>query len=197
MAWISLPMSPSGLKAFVFVTSKIPYYYIAAGLLVLTLLVNWLIEHSHIGYYLRAIKDEPDAARSLGVSLTRYKLVAIAASSFLPAMGGTFYAQKELFIDPPSVLGTQLSIKIALIAILGGVGTLFGPVVGALVLITIEETSRIFFGSSGQGTDMIIYGAMIIGVAVYSPSGIVGLWRDFERSLRQRSIGAAKTGDRP
>jgi branched-chain amino acid transport system permease protein len=181
-----LPMSPSGLAAFVFVT-KIPYYYIALGLLVLTLAVNWAIEHSYVGYYLRAIKDEPDAARSLGVSLTRYKLIAMAASSFLTAMGGTFYAQKELFIDPPSVIGTQLSIKIALVAILGGVGTLFGPVVGAIVLISIEESSRILFGSSGQGTDMIIYGALIVGVAVYSPSGVTGLFRDLGRFLRPKT----------
>lgn len=192
---ISLPMAPSGWSAFVFVTSKIPYYYIALGLLALTLSVNWLIEHSFVGFYLRAIKDEPDAARSLGVSLTRYKLVAIAASSFLTAIGGSFYAQKELFIDPPSVFGTQLSIKIALIAILGGVGTLFGPVVGAIVLITIEESSRIFFGSSGQGTDMIIYGAMIVAVAVYSPSGIVGLWRGAEQALRRRFPVLSEKGE--
>ncbi|MDR3438012.1 branched-chain amino acid ABC transporter permease [Telmatospirillum sp.] len=179
---IYLPMAPSGFKAFVF-TSKIPYYYIALGLLLFSLLVNLAIERSHVGYYLRAIKDEPEAARSLGVSLTRYKLVAIAASSFLTAMGGTLYAQKELFIDPPSMLSTQLSIKIALIAILGGVGTLFGPVVGAIVLITIEEMSRIYFGSSGQGTDMIIYGAIIIVVAVYSPSGLIGLWRQAKGAL--------------
>jgi branched-chain amino acid transport system permease protein len=178
---ISLPMSPSGFGAFVFLTSKLPYYYIALALLGVTLLVNWAIENSYVGYYLRAIKDEPDASRSLGVSLTRYKLIAIAASSFLTAMGGTLYAQKELFIDPPSTFSTALSIRIALIAILGGVGKLFGPVVGALLLVTIEETTRILFGSTGQGTDMIIYGAMIVGIAVYSPGGVLGLWQDLRR----------------
>ncbi|MFX8712082.1 branched-chain amino acid ABC transporter permease, partial [Acinetobacter baumannii] len=81
---------------------------------------------------------EPEAARALGVNLTRYKLVAIAVSAFLTALGGTFYAQKDLFIDPGSVLSTSVSIKIALITILGGVGSLFGPVVGAVILVAVE-----------------------------------------------------------
>ena len=139
---LSLPLQQTGLWHMVFNRSKLPYHYIALGLLLFTLLVNWLVTRSHVGYYLRAIKDEPDAARSLGVSLTRYKLYAIALSSGLAAMGGTLYAQKELLIDPGSTLSTGLSIKMSLVAILGGVGTLTGPVVGAVVLTAIEEASR-------------------------------------------------------
>lgn len=180
---LSLPMDRTGVAAMVFSTSKLPYYYIILGLLAVTVLASWAIERSHIGYYFRAIKDEPEAARALGVSLTRYKLVAIAVSSFFTAMGGSFYAQKEMFIDPGSVLATGVSIKIALIAILGGVGTLLGPVLGAGILITIEEYSRVLFGSTGSGTDMIIYALMIILVAVYSPSGVMGLLHDLRRRI--------------
>lgn len=169
-----LPLAETGPWGFVFNRSKLPYHYIALGLLCLTLLVNWLVARSHVGYYLRAIKDEPDAARSLGVSLTRYKLVAIVLSSSLAAMGGTLYAQKELFIDPGSTLSTSLSIKMALVAILGGVGTLTGPVVGAVVLTAIEEASRILFGGTGRGTDLVVYGALIVIIAVYQPAGIMG-----------------------
>ncbi len=179
-----LPLAETGLKGFVFNRSKLPYHYIALGLLCLTLLVNWLVARSHVGYYLRAIKDEPDAARSLGVSLTRYKLVAMVLSSGLAAMGGTLYAQKELFIDPGSTLATSLSIKMALVAILGGVGTLAGPVVGAVVLTGIEEASRILFGGTGRGTDLVVYGALIVVIAVYQPAGIMG-W------IRARAIRAA------
>jgi branched-chain amino acid transport system permease protein len=157
-----LPVEES---SFIF-NGKLPYYYIALGLLTVTVLVNWGIGRSHLGYYFRAIKDEPDAARSLGVSLTRYKLIAIALSSALTAAGGTLYAQKELYIDPGSVLSTSLSIKIALVAILGGVGTLFGPILGAAVLTLIEEASRRWFGGSGRGTDLIIYGGIIVVIAV-------------------------------
>jgi len=170
-----LPVTEAGWRGFVFNTSKLPYYYIALALLALTLAVNWAVVHSHLGYYFRAIKDEPDAARSLGVSLTRYKLVAIALSSFLTAAGGTLYAQKELYIDPGSVLPTALSIKISLVAILGGVGTLLGPVVGAVLLTGIEEASRTLFGGTGRGTDLVIYGLLIVGIAVFRPEGILGL----------------------
>jgi branched-chain amino acid transport system permease protein len=169
-----LPLSERGWAGFVFNRSKLPYHYVALALLALTLLVNWLVARSRAGYYLRAIKDEPDAARSLGVSLTRYKLYAIALSSFFAAMGGTLYAQKELFIDPGSTLSTSLSIKMALVAILGGVGTLFGPVLGAAVLTAIEEATRIFLGGSGRGTDVVVYGLLIVVIAVYQPSGLMG-----------------------
>ena len=121
-----VPMEKQGWTTMVF-SSKQPYYYLALGLLSLTLLVNLIISKSYLGYYLRAIKDEPDAARSLGVALTKYKQIALLASSFLAAMGGTLYAQKELYIDPGSILSIALSIKMALISILGGVGTLFRP----------------------------------------------------------------------
>lgn len=184
-----LPMDRSGWGSLIFL-SKLPYYYIILGLLVLTVLVSWAIERSHIGYYFRAIKDEPEAARALGVSLTRYKLIALSVSAFLTAMGGSFYAQKEMFIDPGSVFATTISIKIALIAILGGVGRLMGPVLGAVILITIEEYSRTLFGSTGSGTDMIIYAAMIILVAVFSPSGVLGLLGDLHRHWGRHLPGA-------
>ena len=183
---IYLPMTSSGWGVMVFVHSKTPYFYIALTLLLLSLLVSWILQKSYIGYYFRAIKEDPDAARSLGINLARYKLVAIAISAFLTAMGGTLYAQKELFIDPGSVLVGSLSIKIALIAILGGVGTLFGPVFGALVLIAIEEFTRQIFGSTGMGTDMIIYGGIIVVIAMFSPGGIAGLVAEQERAWRAR-----------
>lgn len=171
-----LPLQERGFWGFVFNRSKLPYYYIALGLLAFSLLVNGLVARSRIGYYLRAIKDEPDAARSLGVSLTRYKQYAMVISSALAAMGGTLYAQKELFIDPGSTLSTALSIKMSLVAIMGGVGTLAGPVVGAVALTAIEEASRIAFGGTGRGTDLVVYGGIIVLIAVFQPAGILGLF---------------------
>jgi branched-chain amino acid transport system permease protein len=174
---LSLPMTKSGWRVMIF-NDKASYFYLALGLLVLSLAVNFAIERSFVGYYFRAIKDEPDAARSLGVGLTIFKQIALFASSFLTAMGGGIYAFKELYIDPPTVLSTGLSIKMALTAILGGVGTLFGPVVGAVILTAIEEGSRTLWGGSGRGTDLIIYALIIIGVAIYCPQGIVGWFID-------------------
>jgi branched-chain amino acid transport system permease protein len=185
---LTLPMAEAGWWGFVFNRSRLPYYYIILGLLLLTLAVSWLINRSFLGYYFRAIKDEPDAARSVGIDLIRYKLIAIAASSFLTALGGTFYAQKELYIDPGSTMATSLSIKIALVAILGGVGTLSGPVIGALILTAIEEATRATFGGTGRGTDLIIYALLIIGIAVFYPKGVVGWWEKVEKRWLQPGL---------
>jgi branched-chain amino acid transport system permease protein len=174
---LNLPME-GGWKFLIF-ADKEPYYYLALGLLLITLGVNYAIEKSYIGYYLRAIKDEPDAAQSLGVNLSLYKQIAFAISSFFTALGGSLYAHKELYIDPGSVLHTGLSIKMALVSILGGVGTLSGPVIGAAVLTFIEEGTRMLFGGSGRGTDLVIYAALIVVIAVYYPAGVVGWIRGY------------------
>lgn len=189
---LTIPMTQRGWGAMVF-AEKQPYYLLALGLLLLTLAATWAVERSHVGYYLRAIKDEPDAARSIGIHIARYKQVALALSAFFTALGGSLYAQKELYIDPGSVLTTALSIKMALVSILGGVGTLFGPVVGAVVLTTIEELTRAAFGGSGRGTDTMIYAGLIVVIAVYYPSGLVGWWR--ERVRRTRNKRAAVAAD--
>ena len=183
---LTIPMDKTGFAIMIF-DGRLPYYYLALGLLAVTLLVNLAIEKSFVGYYLRAIKDEPDAARSLGVSLARYKQLALAVSSFLAALGGTLYAQKELYIDPASVFNTSLSIKMALVSILGGAGTLFGPLVGAALLTLIEESTRMVFGGSGRGTDLIIYAVLIIGIAVYYPVGILGWFAQRRERKRGRA----------
>ncbi|MDR1164000.1 MAG: branched-chain amino acid ABC transporter permease [Candidatus Accumulibacter sp.] len=184
-----VPLDQQGWWAMVF-NSKLPYYYIALGLFAVTLLANWAIEKSFLGYYFRAIKDDPEAARSLGVSLTDYKLVAIAISSFFAALGGSFYAQKELFIDPGSVLVTSLSIKMSLVTILGGIGSLFGPLVGSALLTGIEEATRQILGGSGMGIDLIIYASIIIAVAIYYPTGIIGWVKNIMRRGKKTEGGA-------
>ena len=173
-----VPMDKQGWLWMNFAT-KLPYYWLALGLLLLTLAANWWIERSYLGYYFRAIKDEPDAARSIGVNTARYKQIALSVSAFFTALGGSLYAQKELYIDPNSVLSTALSIKIVLVAILGGVGTLLGPVIGSVVLTGIEEFTRIMFGGTGRGTDVIIYASLIIVIAVFYPTGLIGWLRSF------------------
>jgi branched-chain amino acid transport system permease protein len=188
---LTIPMKQQGLAAMVF-AGKAEYYWLALGLLIATLLATLAIERSFLGYYFRAIKDEPDAARSIGIDISRYKQVALCVSAFFTALGGSLYAQKELYIDPNSVLSVALSIKMALVSILGGVGTLFGPLFGAVVLTTIEEVTRSSFGGSGRGTDTMIYAGLIIVVAVFYPSGIVGWWRErLQRRKTRRSNAAA------
>jgi branched-chain amino acid transport system permease protein len=188
---LTLPMSHDGWAWMIF-AGKRPYYWLALGLLALTLAATAVVERCHVGYYLRALKDEPDAARSIGIDITRYKQIALALSAFFTALGGSLYAQKELYIDPGSVLSTALSIKMSLVAILGGIGTLFGPVLGAVVLTTLEELTRAIFGGSGRGTDTIIYAALIIAIAMFYPSGLVGWYHTWTQRRRARKDAQAR-----
>jgi branched-chain amino acid transport system permease protein len=175
-------------------SDKRPYCWLALALLLATLGATVAIERSHVGYYLRAIKDEPDAAASVGVDIQRYKQWALACSAFFTAMGGSLYAQKELYIDPGSVLATGLSIRIALVTILGGIGTLLGPLFGAVALTAIEEFTRAGLGGSGQGIDMIVYGALIVAIAVFWPYGWLGWWR--QRAARRRAMRDERARER-
>ena len=168
---------PDSWVNFQFHESKQNYYYIALALLVLALWITLRVERSRLGYYLRAIREDQDAAASLGIPVAAYKQRAMALSAGLTALGGVFYAQYILFIDPESVFPTALSILICLVAVLGGVGTLWGPLVGAAILIPLGEWTRISFGGSGKAVDLLVYGALIMIVSVVQPGGIMALAR--------------------
>lgn len=179
---IYLPIKrPDSLLNLQFHTSKAWYYYIALGLLLLTLGVTRWIERSRSGFYFRAVREDQDAAASLGVAVAQEKRRAIAISAALTALGGSFYAQYVLFIDPESVLALSLSILICLVAVLGGVGTLWGPLVGAAVLVPLNEATRIWLGGTGKALDLVIYGALIVVISVLQPAGLVGLARRWRR----------------
>lgn len=172
---------PDSLLNFQFHESKQAYYYIALALLLVAVAVTRRIERSRTGFYFRAIREDAQAAASLGVDVTRYKLRAMAVSAALTALCGTFYAQYVLFIDPDSVFPLSLSILICLVAVLGGVGTVWGPLVGAAVLVPLGEGTRVLFGGTGKALDLMIYGALIMIVSVLQPAGLVGLARRLGR----------------
>jgi len=174
---LSLPIRPDSIAAFQFHRNKYPYYYIVLALLLACLAVSAWIERSRLGYYFRAIREDPEAAASVGIPVTRYKLIAMAFSAAFVAAGGTFYAQYVLFLDPESAMPLSLSILICLLAVVGGVGTLWGPLVGAEVLIPLSELTRVQFGGTGRAVDLIIYGALLTAVAVYQPAGLAGFFR--------------------
>jgi branched-chain amino acid transport system permease protein len=171
---LQLPILPSSVTHLQFHGSRAPYYYLALAMLALALGVAALVERSRLGYQLKAIREDEAAAMSLAIDIRRGKLVAIAMSGALTAMVGTFYAQFVLFIDPPSVLPLSLSVLIALIPILGGIGTLWGPVLGAAVLIPISEFTRVQFSGSGRNVDLIIYGCLIMAISAWRPMGLLG-----------------------
>lgn len=168
---------PDSLLNLQFHDSKAVYYYLALGLLALALGATRWIERSRRGYYFRAIKEDQDAAASLGVRVAREKHAAMAASAALTALGGTFWAQYVLFIDPESVFPLSLSILICLVAVMGGVGSLWGPLLGAVVLVPLSEGTRVLLGGTGKALDLLIYGALIMAIAVFQPAGLMGLMR--------------------
>src|SRR5215475_3424701 len=120
-------------------TSALPYYYIFLAILAITLAITWWMTNSRMGFYLRAIRDSERAARSLGAPAARSKLYAFMLSAGLTAVAGALYAMMFGFVDPESGLGILISVKILIMAALGGAGLLFGPVVGAAILVPLEE----------------------------------------------------------
>jgi branched-chain amino acid transport system permease protein len=172
---LSVPIREAGFANFQFHRSKVPYYYIALAMLIAATALVWWLRQSRLGYILRGIRDDENAVASLGFSPQRYKLIAMAISAAIVGACGVFYAQYVLFIDPPSVLALGLSVVISLIAIFGGVGTVAGPIVGAAVLVPISEYSRVWFSGSGRNVDLLIYGFLIMLLAVYRPNGVLSL----------------------
>ncbi|MBI4607812.1 MAG: branched-chain amino acid ABC transporter permease [Candidatus Rokubacteria bacterium] len=168
---------PDRFVHFQFHESKQNYYFVSLAFLALALGLARLLERSRAGYYFRAIREDQEAAASLGVDVTRYKQLAMGISAMLTALGGSFYAQYILFIDPESVFPLSLSILICLIAVLGGVGTLWGPLLGAAVLVPLSEGTRVLLGGGGKALDLLIYGGLIVVIAVVQPGGLIALLR--------------------
>jgi branched-chain amino acid transport system permease protein len=175
---IDLPVSRDSWLTFQFVRSKLPFFYFALALAFVTWTVTWAFENSKWGYWWRAVKDDTVAAESLGVEVFRSKMAAAAVSAFFTAIGGGFYALFVSYIDPESVMSFQFSLLIALPAVLGGIGTLWGPALGAAILIPLTELTRSYIGGSGKGIDLIVYGVLVIVIALARPDGIVGLFAE-------------------
>ena len=173
---IDVPVRGDSWATFQFTRSKLPFYYFALVFCCIAWLVTWWLEDSKWGYWWRAVKDNPDAAESLGVVVFNSKMGAAAVSAFMTAIGGAFYAQFVSYIDPESVMSFHFSLLMALPAVLGGIGTLWGPVLGAVILIPLTELTRSFIGGSGRGVDLILYGGMIVLISLARPEGLIGLF---------------------
>ena len=131
--------------------------------------------NSRMGFYLRAIRDSERAARSLGAPASRTKLYAFMLSAGLTSVAGALYAMMFGFVDPESGLGILISVKILIMAALGGAGLLFGPLVGAAILVPLEEISNNLLGGKGAGLTFVVYGAIIVLIARFQPGGILTL----------------------
>ena len=173
---IYIPLGADSVVNLQFRTSKLPFHFVVLAFAAVAWVAAWLIEGSRWGFAWRAVRDDVTAARSLAVRVFPSKMAAAAISGGLTGMGGAIYAQYVGYIDPDSVLAGHWSILIALPAVLGGVGTLWGPLLGAAVLIPVSELTRSYLGGSGQGVDLMIYGGLIVVVALARPAGLVSLF---------------------
>ncbi len=202
------PLTIRGVVVTDFLT-KVPFYYTGLGFVLAVILVSWLVQHSKLGYYFQAIREDQDAANSLGISLTLYKNAALAISAVFTSVAGSLYAVYVGFIDPPTVMGLELSVQIVLICIIGGIGTIMGPVVGAGVLIPLSEALRsnliteelidwglvnadsrtgVFLSENLGHAHVLIYGILVVIVILFMPDGIVGFIRKMATRKKSGSV---------
>jgi branched-chain amino acid transport system permease protein len=153
---------------------NIPYYYIALGFMVASLIVVRMIEVSKVGRFIVAIREDEEAAQALGVNTFKYNMIAIAISAFMTSLAGAFYANYIFYLHPNSLFGMSMSIELILRPIVGGLGTLFGPVIGSVILTPLSEISRAYFARGGlEGLHLILYGILAILVVLFMPKGII------------------------
>lgn len=161
--------------------------FVVAGLL----FAQWL-KHSRFGAWLQAVRDNEDAARAVGVNPFRVKLAAIGASGAFMGLAGAFYVQVFQYIDPAIAYGPATSVEALVAAIVGGLGTVWGPLLGALVLHTLADLTRNLFGQL-PGINMVIYGVVLVLIVMFLPRGIAGLGQSVTALWRGRSD--RETGD--
>ena len=173
---------------------KAPYYYIVLALLALGLAVTWRIERSWVGYYLVAIGEDEDAAEAVGVNAARIKRDIYMISAFLTALAGTFYVQYIYFIDPNTAFSFNVSVEAALVSIVGGIGTLWGPVLGTVLLETTSALLQSWLGSTTGGIQLTVYALILMAVILWRPTGLMGWINEaWQRRLDHRKPPHART----
>jgi branched-chain amino acid transport system permease protein len=171
--------------------AKAAYYYVALGLLALGLWITWRIEKSWMGYYLVAIGEDEDAAEAIGVNAPKIKRDIYLISAFLTALAGTFYTQYIYFIDPATAFNFNISIEAALVSIVGGIGTLWGPVIGTILLETTSALLQSWLGSSLGGVQLTVYSLILMAVILWRPTGLMGVMTEaYQRAVRRKPARA-------
>ena len=170
---------------------KAPYYYIILAMLVVCFLISVYIRYSKTGYYLSAVRTNQDAAASLGVNVRGMKLKIAFISAFLTAMGGAFYGFFLCMADPNTMFNYDTSVRIVLLSVIGGRGTLMGPLLGAAILTPINEILRAKFGSTIAGLSFVIYGIVTILIIMFLPKGLVGIPEAIRNARKAKKEGTA------
>ncbi|MDM0035293.1 branched-chain amino acid ABC transporter ATP-binding protein/permease [Variovorax sp. J22P271] len=187
-----------GLKWMIF-REKWAYLLVAFAFLIVVLWICRAIRHSRFGYYLIAVREREDAARAIGINPVKVKIAAAVISACLTSLVGSFHGMYLTFIEPSSAFSLELSIQIAMFALIGGLGTVAGPVLGTVVVLPIAELARGWLSAFGNGTHGFVYGVVLVAVVLFFPRGLVGQlgervsrWIDKLPDLsRPRRVGGA------
>lgn len=162
-----------GARAMQF-QSRAAFYWMILALVAAALIITRLIEQSRFGAWLVAVRENEDAARALGVDVTRVKLGAMTVSAAMAAAAGCFYAQYFLFIDAGIAYGPWISVEALLAPIIGGIGTVFGPLLGAMMVKVLGEAAKHIIGDA-PGLDLVLYGMVLILIIAFAPRGVAGI----------------------
>lgn len=185
---LDYPILEDGWRNFSWSGTKNGYYLGALALFTLVFgIVRWIETH-RMGYYLRAVREGQETAESLGVNSAFVKLSAMALSAALAALCGAFFAQYNYRVDPPMVMSLDMSMKFVLITILGGLGTFWGPLLGAAILIPLQEYTRAYLSHLGSGVDLMIFGLIIIITMIKQPRGIMGIVQTFSKKPEIKAL---------
>lgn len=186
--WRQLTNGAEGILFIPAFTSKVAYFYIALAMAVVIFVAVALVMRSKLGYCFLAIREDQDAAESLGIDSARSKLMSLLISAGFTGMAGAFYMNYMGFIDPGIVFSVErISVMMILVTMLGGAATLWGPAIGAVVYILASEALRVWLGSG----HLIVFGGLIIVVILFFPNGIVGAIEDALARRRRRAAGDA------
>jgi branched-chain amino acid transport system permease protein len=169
------------------------YVFVAWAMMVGLFALSWLLGRSKTGLRLLAFREDETAARALGINTYRLRLFAMGLSAFFTAIGGTFYAQYLLFIDPDSVLGVDVSLQMALVSVVGGIGSAIGPVLGTYLVVPFGQMLRAELGAQLAGLHLVVYGLGLILVLWKMPDGV---WPAIERRLARFSTRRSARGSR-
>lgn len=159
--------------------SKESFLYVAFIMLVLITFGIYKVRKTKLGLYFVAVRENEDAAKALGINAFKYKMIALIASAMLSAVAGVFYAQYYLYIDPTIAFGNSVSVSAITPCIIGGVGTVFGPIIGATIIEPISELTNSLL-SQYIGMNMVVYGIILVVVILAMPKGVLGLIGSFK-----------------
>ncbi len=178
LAWLSLD-----------VRNRLPFLYTTLAMFVLVFIICAALENSRIGFYWKAIRESHEVAESIGINPRNYKLLAMCISAFIAAIGGTFFAQFFKYIDAITVFPMSVSMIFVLVTVLGGLGNVYGPIIGAVIYYSLDLIMRRLTGGSGSGLDQIVFGALIVLVTCTEPRGIMGIVERIQEKLHGKKKG--------